>query len=429
MGRACQASGFLWVVRFARLHFDKHVFWKSRSLATCKCLVDAYGAPRDFAAASGSSFQQWAAQDTQYVEVTVTHELIEKARHTFHRRTVLYLHHVVAVAFPHLPTKGAASRSLKRGDVIVSGAMETASDALAPPIGALLRAQVGKVDELPDNLQQKVENWNSNRSGRPEAQLRVLAEETEAGWAVVNKPAGMHSSPCPDSYSRNHLTFEHFLPALVYPPQRGTRSRRPHVCHRLDFRVSGPIVITTTDEAARAIKAAFAEHRVRKVYHAAVCGAVGGEGDVLTVDEPIDGKPAFTDVQVERVVPCPHCGSLSELSLRPRTGRYHQLRRHCAEVLGAPIVNEEPPIFQSAARAWQCRHGRPLPRQVKRAKGTLFLQAVEVGLPAMEGITQGALVRTEVSDRFEKLLQQSQAAWERGWRMNSLGHSYRLQAQ
>eukprot|EP00411_Alexandrium_monilatum_P098636 CAMPEP_0175802616 /NCGR_PEP_ID=MMETSP0097-20121207/88129_1 /TAXON_ID=311494 /ORGANISM="Alexandrium monilatum, Strain CCMP3105" /LENGTH=456 /DNA_ID=CAMNT_0017113951 /DNA_START=229 /DNA_END=1596 /DNA_ORIENTATION=+ len=410
----------------------------ARAASSCRkaarCLAAASGALEALRRARASSsrrggglagaatpLRQWAAKETESREVTVTSEVIERARRAFNRRSVVYLHHVVAAAFPHLPTQGAARRALKRGDVLVDGAEEVGSNVLAPPLGALLTARSGEVDALPEDLQQKLESWNACRSARPEARFQVLAQDADVGWAVVNKPAGIHTSPCVDSYSRDRMTFEDYLPALVPPPLRGTRSRRPRVCHRLDFRVAGPVVVTTAEETARAVKAAFAERRVGKEYRAVVCGAVGGEGDAFAVDVPVDGKPALTDVRVLRVAPCPHYGSISELSLRPRTGRYHQLRVHCAEALGAPIVNDEPALFAAAAEPWERRHGRALPRRVKRGRGNLFLQAVEVSLPAMEGITGGATVRAHVSDRFHQLLQQSERAWHRGWRTDEQG--------
>jgi len=278
----------------------------------------------------------------------------------------------------------------------------------------VLSARVGTAKPLPACLEEKLQAWNAG-SGlqRPETQLRVLFEDVDAGWGVVNKPAGVHSD---SSWGKDRFTLEDYLPALVNPPRRGTRCPRPVTCHRLDLRVAGPIVVATSEEALRAIKEAFREHKVRKEYRAIVCGAVGAEGDAFAVDAPVDGKPSSTDVQVLKVVRCPHYGWLSELCLRPMTGRYHQLRMHCAEELGAPIVNDDPPLFATAAAAWERRHGRPMPPHVRRGKGNLFLQAVEVGVPAMEGITNGHVVRVEVSERFAALLQQSQGAWERGWR-------------
>jgi len=362
----------------------------------------------------GSPASLWSMQEIQTQEVVVTRELLDEAMRKFERRTVPYLHQVVLVAFPHLPTQGAARRAMKRGDILIGGAVEMLFNAPAPPIGTVLLARVGATHPLSAGLEEKLRAWNAG-SGlqRPETQLRVLFEDADAGWGVVNKPAGVHSD---SSWGKDRFTLEHYLPALVYPPGRGTRCPRPVTCHRLDLRVAGPVVVATSEEALRAIKEAFREHKVRKEYRAIVCGAVGGEGDTFSVDALVDGKPSLTDVHVLKVVRCPHYGWLSELCLRPLTGRYHQLRMHCAEELGAPIVNDDPPLFAAAASAWQRRHGRPLPPHVRRGKGNLFLQAVEVGVPAMEGITDGQVVGVEVSERFAALLQQSQGAWERGWR-------------
>jgi len=289
----------------------------------------------------------------------------------------------------------------------------------------LLSVRIGKVDVRPADLQRRLESWNRNRANRPECQMRLLFEEPDRSWAVANKPAGLHTAPYAETYRRDCVTFLDLLPALVRPPRGGTRCRHPQTCHRLDFRVSGPVVVATTTEAERAIRLAFQERRVLKEYRAIVCGTVGAEGETLVVDAPVEGRPARTEVQVLQVVRCPHFGSLSELRLWPQTGRYQQLRRHCAEVLGAPIVNEEEPLFRAAAEAWQHRHGSPLPPPVRRARGNLFLQAVEVGLPAMSGVTEGRVVRGELSDRFPELLQQSQGAWERGWRLNEVGDTHR----
>lgn len=410
----------------ARMQFIRRS-WRKAHTASKRHCIDVCGSSRPLVAAS--PFEQWVSKQTESSDVVVTTEIIEKAKHAFNRRNLLYLHHVVAAAFSHLPTQGAARRALKRGDVLVNGVPEAGSNVLAPPLGAVLTAQVGAVDTVLEDLEERLKTWHVSRPGRPEAQFRVLVQDTDAGWAVVHKPAGIHTSPCIDTYSRSRMTFEDYLPALVPPPRYGTCSHRPQVCHRLDFRVAGPVVVATATEAERAIKAAFAERRVGKEYRAVVCGAVGQQGDSFTVDSPVHGKHALTDVVVLRVVPCPHYGSISELSLRPRTGRYHQLRVHCAEVLGAPIVNEDPIIFETATTAWRQKQACPLPPRIKRGKGNLFLQAVEVSLPRIDGVTEGVVARSEVSDRYDNLLQQSQRAWGRGWRTNGEGHSYRTEAE
>merc|ERR1719188_827523 len=108
----------------------------------------------------------------------------------------------------------------------------------------------------------------------------------------------MHCRPCEDSKSQ--LTFESYLPAIVEPPGLGTRSSRPRVCHRLDFRVGGPVAVATTDEAMRSIKDSFSSRLVRKEYRAIVSGFLGEAGSRLVVEEPLDGDEACTHVEVAR---------------------------------------------------------------------------------------------------------------------------------
>ena len=60
------------------------------------------------------------------------------------------------------------------------------------------------------------------------------------------------------------------------------------------------------------------------------------------MDADIDGRRAVTGWRVtgrHRSLKLGG-GHLTSLALFPRTGRTHQLRRHCAEVLGTPIVGD-----------------------------------------------------------------------------------------
>ena len=59
-----------------------------------------------------------------------------EAKTTFDRQDVVFLIHVVAVAFPQLPTLNAAKKALRQGRVVVDGTAEFKHDALAPMLGA-----------------------------------------------------------------------------------------------------------------------------------------------------------------------------------------------------------------------------------------------------------------------------------------------------
>eukprot|EP00929_Paragymnodinium_shiwhaense_P034766 TRINITY_DN18875_c0_g1_i2.p1 TRINITY_DN18875_c0_g1~~TRINITY_DN18875_c0_g1_i2.p1 ORF type:complete len:239 (-),score=29.42 TRINITY_DN18875_c0_g1_i2:670-1386(-) len=238
----------------------------------------------------------------------------------------------------------------------------------------------------------------------------------------------MHTTPQGLERLRGY-TLQHYLPALLSPPLDGVPCRGPGACHRLDYRVSGPVVAATSEEAMREIKDAFAQRKVQKTYRALVCGRVGDEGQKLHIDSPIDGKEATTEAEVLRVVRCPHYGHLSELRLQPKHGRYHQLRIHCAEVLGAPIVNEDVPMHATAAAAWPAKNGgAPLPPFVERGAGSLMLQAEAIALPppGSDGQEQERVVRVDVSEKFQQIADCADRAWQRGWRTDETGRSYRV---
>ena len=55
------------------------------------------------------------------------------------------------------------------------------------------------------------------------------------------------------------------------------------------------------------------------------------------VRSPLEGKECVTFYRLLASQPSAQFGSLSTVELRPHTGRTHQLRRHCAEVLRCPL--------------------------------------------------------------------------------------------
>ncbi|CAK9096142.1 unnamed protein product [Durusdinium trenchii] len=353
----------------------------------------------------------------------MTEELREKAKIAFQREEVVFLHHVVAVAFPALPTLNAARKALRQGRVLVDGVVKKQHDALAPVPGSILLAHLGAVDSILPQVEGLLQAWNS-KSERPEARIYLIQSDPVAGWAVVNKPCGMHCKPC--GFNTGLVTLEGYLPALVEPPLTGTHCRCPRVCHRLDFRVCGPVLVATAEETMRRLKASFEHRKVKKEYRAIVCGRVGEPGSHWSISAPVEGADATTEIQVLSVVRCPHFDFLSELKLIPVTGRHHQLRQHCALLLGAPIVNEERPLFRAAAEAWQRRTGSALPPYHVRGGGNLFLQAVGITFPGDDDDAVTTTVEVSVSSRFERLLRTSQRAFEEGWRSTRDGRTVQL---
>jgi tRNA pseudouridine32 synthase/23S rRNA pseudouridine746 synthase/23S rRNA pseudouridine1911/1915/1917 synthase len=156
---------------------------------------------------------------------------------------------------------------------------------------------------------------------------------------VIDKPAGIpvHAGP------GGGANLEHWFPLL-----RFGLPRPPGLAHRLDRDTSGCLVLGRHPKALRRLGRLFAEGRVEKVYWAVVAGIPAepaGRIEAALAKQPrgttgwrmvIDpaGREAITDYRVLGAA-----DGRAWLELRPRTGRTHQIRVHCA-VLGVPVVGD-----------------------------------------------------------------------------------------
>lgn len=145
----------------------------------------------------------------------------------------------------------------------------------------------------------------------------------DARCIVLDKPAGLPTQGGSGVGAR-HL--EALLP--------GIGTGRYWLVHRLDREVGGAMVVARDVGAAGLLAEHFRSRLVRKTYWALVKGNVKEKSGF--VDVPIDGKRSRTDYRVVQRVD----NKFAWLQLSPRTGRKHQLRIHCADGLGAPIVGD-----------------------------------------------------------------------------------------
>lgn len=112
-----------------------------------------------------------------------------------------------------------------------------------------------------------------------------------------------------------------------------------YVIHRLDRPTSGVLLFATDLEAARNLHAAFENREVAKVYWAVVDGIPADEQWLC--QEPIrkeEGKierAAATSFRLLQHLP----GQLALVEAKPKTGRFHQIRRHLLHA-GTPIVGD-----------------------------------------------------------------------------------------
>jgi len=159
----------------------------------------------------------------------------------------------------------------------------------------------------------------------------------DARFVVLDKPPGLPVHPGP----RGGPSIEDFFPLL------SRRKDGPWLAHRLDADTAGCLVIALRKAALRAAQAEFAAGRAEKTYWAVVRGAPAAESG--TVDAPLlrrttksgwrivvstAGQPAVTEWRL-----LGHGDGIAWLELRPRTGRTHQVRVHCAR-LGCPILGD-----------------------------------------------------------------------------------------
>ncbi len=174
---------------------------------------------------------------------------------------------------------------------------------------------------------------------------------------VIDKPAGIAVHAGPGGGANLEQQFDSLRFGLRHPPA---------LAHRLDRDTSGCLVLGRHPKALRRLGALFAAGRVEKVYWAIVEGrppeAEGrietglkkltrGSGWRMVIDPA--GQKAITEYRV-----CGTAGGRSWIELRPRTGRTHQIRVHCA-ALGSPVVGD-PSYGAGATGALMLLHARSI---------------------------------------------------------------------
>ena len=235
------------------------------------------------------------------------------------------------------PTLSQARKSLRRGFVLINGVRSGCGSTASP----------GDVVAL----QERVAVGAAHQRRTAPFEHEIVYEDDTLG--IVVKPAGVCTHPPKDGDDRRRIgadggnTMRTAVGFALRPPAVGTRQvlYRPHVCHRLDRLTSGLLLCAKTYPALVALRRGFAERTIHKEYRAVVGGSV--DGDEGTIDAPLlysrgEWVSAVTQWRVLSRARSDALsgGDLTELALWPKTGRTHQLRRHAAEILHAPIVGD-----------------------------------------------------------------------------------------
>ncbi|MCP2032763.1 23S rRNA pseudouridine1911/1915/1917 synthase [Okibacterium sp. HSC-33S16] len=185
---------------------------------------------------------------------------------------------------------------------------------------------------------------------------------------VVDKPVGVAAHP---SVGWTGPTVLGALAGAGYSVSTSGAPERAGIVHRLDVGTTGLMVVAKSERAYTALKRAFHDRDVEKVYHA----IVQGHPDPLagTIDAPIgrhprhdwkfavtaDGKPSVTHYETLEAFP-----SASLLEVHLESGRTHQIRVHMAAqrhpCVGDPLYGADPTISARLGLTRQWLHARQL---------------------------------------------------------------------
>jgi 23S rRNA pseudouridine955/2504/2580 synthase len=240
-------------------------------------------------------------------------------------------------------------RVIRKGEVRVNGKrtepknrLEAGQTIRIPP----LRLDQPKPRPAGDAAEQKTRDF-----------LKSITLFEDADVLVLNKPMGLAVQG--GSGTTRHI--DGMLDAL-----RDAQGQRPRLVHRLDKDTAGCLLVAKTRFAAAALAKTFRSRSARKIYWALVAGVPkprqGRISTFLAKEEREDesimriarhGEEGASHAITYYAVVETAGPQLAWISLKPVTGRTHQLRAHMAHI-GHPIVGD-PKYF--SRENWQLPGG------------------------------------------------------------------------
>lgn len=177
----------------------------------------------------------------------------------------------------------------------------------------------------------------------PDIDLPILYEDDD--YVVINKPVGVLS------HAQGALSNEATVASFLRKKLQDLEGPRGGIVHRLDRATSGVMICAKNAKALSFMQKQFSQRKAKKTYVAIVKGHLRDKEAVI--DMPIarnpkapatfrvgaGGKPSQTHYIVTKETP-----HYSLLTLKPATGRTHQLRVHM-EHQEHPIIGD--PLYGS----------------------------------------------------------------------------------
>jgi 23S rRNA pseudouridine1911/1915/1917 synthase len=185
---------------------------------------------------------------------------------------------------------------------------------------------------------------------------------------VIDKPPGVAAHP---SIGWTGPTVLGALAGAGFRVSTSGATERAGIVHRLDAGTSGLMVVAKSERAYTALKRAFHDHEVEKIYHAVVQGRpdpLAGTIDAAIGRHPgsswkfaitADGKPSVTHYETLEAF-----SSAALLEIELETGRTHQIRVHMAAqhhpCVGDTMYGADPSISAKLGLTRQWLHARRL---------------------------------------------------------------------